>query len=85
MPQRQQEQRTRGALVPLRKQATQDGDVLVIGNRNVVVVAHEEAVEASIGGGPRPFDHPSGADARVHRCIPAPQRNADFHAWSLAR
>ena len=85
MPQRQEEQRTRRPLVPLREEATQDRDVLVVGNRNVVVVADEEAVEAGLGRGPRPFDHPAGADARIHRCVPAPQRNADIHEGSFAR
>ncbi len=83
MPQRQEEQRTRGPVVPLCEQTTEDRDVLVIGHRDVVVIADEEGVEARIGRRSRPLDHPLGAEPRVHRRIPAPQRHADLHG-SLA-
>ena len=83
MPQRKEEQRPRRSVVPLGEQATEHGDVLVVGHRDVVVIADEEAVEARLRGSSRPLDHPPGADARIHRRVSTPQRHADVHG-SLA-
>ena len=80
MPQRQQEQRARGPLVPLREQPTEDRDVLVVGHRHVVVVADEQAVEPGVGRGPRPLDHPLRPDPRVHGRVPTPERRPDVHS-----
>ena len=66
MPERQQEERARRTLVPLGEQATDHRDVLEVGDRHVVMVADEQAVEPRVARGPGPLDHPPGADADVH-------------------
>ena len=86
VPQRQQEQRARGPVVPLGEQAPHDRDVLVVGDGHVVVVADEQAVESGGARGPGPLDHPAGALANVHRWVRAAEGDADLHgAASLAR
>ena len=65
-PERQQEQRAGGPVTPLREQAADNRDVLVVdARRGRVVVADEQRGETGAVRRPRPLDHPARAGARL--------------------
>ena len=85
VPERQQEERARGVVAPLREQAADNRDVLVVdARRGGVVVAHEQRVEPGAVRRSGPLDHPARARPRL-RDISAPHRHPDSHSGHSTR
>src|SRR5262249_3059738 len=73
IPEREEEEATRGAVRPFRKHAAEHRHILIVRSRRGVMIAHEERVQARAGGGRRALDHPSRALARVRHGMTARQ------------